>query len=81
MSRFIVEGSRIMDRQELIWMSPELAAERVSRLTEIAMWTPHGPARFTAFEAVNDLLTAIDQATVHNPPANDGAAVLTLVAA
>ena len=69
-TRFLAEGTRIMDRSEPagpFWITVETAIARVSDLTEIAI-EMRGPARNDAFSDIDDLLTAIDQATVHTTP-------------
>lgn len=68
-TRWVVEGDRIMDRNDgkPFWMTVQHAMRRMPGLLEIATHFT-GSLRNEAFRDIDDLVTAIDQATVHPAP-------------
>ena len=68
-TRWVVEGDRIMDRNDgkPFWMTVQHAMRRMPGLLEIATHCT-GALRTEAFRDIDDLVTAIDQATVHPAP-------------
>lgn len=67
-TRWVVgDDGRIKDQAGSFWMSPEHAMRRMPGLLELASLLPR-PLRDEAFRDVDDLVTAIDQATVHRTP-------------